>query len=239
MKFSAYTVVTLAFVLGCGSILALVVFLWNGPFGWIDLGLDPGTVLAWDAALALAFCLQHSVMIRRGFRCRLERFVEPHWHGALFTIFSGLFLLAMVVLWQESPVRLVTLEGAGRWLARAPFIAAFLATFWASRSLGRFDSLGIRPILHRLRGKEPREIPIAIRGPYRWVRHPMYSFTLVMMWSYPDLTADRLIFNLAWTVWIVVGSVLEERDLVQEFGEDYRRYQGEVPMLIPWRIPRS
>jgi protein-S-isoprenylcysteine O-methyltransferase Ste14 len=239
MKLSAYTVMALAVVLGSGSILALTVFLWIGPFGWVDLDLEPGTVLAWDAMLAVAFCLQHSIMIRRGFRRRLERFIAPYWHGALFTIFSGIFLFAMVLLWQESPVLLLTIEGPWRWLARTLFAAAFLATFWASRSLGSFDSLGIRPILHRLRGTEPRQGPIAIRGPYRWMRHPIYFFTLVMMGSYPDLTADRLMFDLVWTAWIVVGSILEERDLVQEFGEDYRRYQVEVPMLVPWRLPRS
>jgi len=34
-------------------------------------------------------------------------------------------------------------------------------------------------------------------------------------------------------VWIVIGTVLEERDLVAEFGESYREYQSAVPMLVP------
>jgi protein-S-isoprenylcysteine O-methyltransferase Ste14 len=38
---------------------------------------------------------------------------------------------------------------------------------------------------------------------------------------------------------VVVGTVWEERDLVAEFGDTYRDYQRRVPMLIPWRIPRS
>ena len=80
-------------------------------------------------------------------------------------------------------------------------------------------------------------MPLAIRGPYRWVRHPLYSLFVVMLWTFPDLTADRLLFNVLFTAWIVLGSVLEERDLAREFGDPYRTYQSQVPMLVPWRRP--
>lgn len=58
---------------------------------------------------------------------------------------------------------------------------------------------------------------------------------LLPFWSYPALQADRLLINLLWTVWIIIGAFLEERDLFAEFGETYREYQRQVPMLIPWR----
>jgi protein-S-isoprenylcysteine O-methyltransferase Ste14 len=58
-----------------------------------------------------------------------------------------------------------------------------------------------------------------------------------MIWSYPDLTADRLLFSVLFTVWIIVGTVLEERDLVADYGEVYRNYQRAVPMLVPYRRP--
>ena len=69
------------------------------------------------------------------------------------------------------------------------------------------------------------------------LRHPLYFFVLLLIWSCPDLTVDRLLFNVLWTAWIFVGTCLEERDLVAEFGDAYRRYQESVPMLIPWRRP--
>jgi protein-S-isoprenylcysteine O-methyltransferase Ste14 len=43
---------------------------------------------------------------------------------------------------------------------------------------------------------------------------------------------DRLLFNLLWTVWMVIGSYLEKIDLVAEFGDAYQEYQEKVPMLI-------
>ena len=78
-------------------------------------------------------------------------------------------------------------------------------------------------------------MPLTVRGPYRWVRHPLYAFILLLIWACPDLAADRLLFNVLWTSWVVVGTVLEERDLAAEFGEDYLRYQRRVPMLVPWK----
>jgi protein-S-isoprenylcysteine O-methyltransferase Ste14 len=69
------------------------------------------------------------------------------------------------------------------------------------------------------------------------VRHPLYFFSLIMFWSCPGLTADRLLFNLMWTTWIIAGTVLEERDLLREFGDGYREYQKKVPMLIPYKLP--
>ena len=62
---------------------------------------------------------------------------------------------------------------------------------------------------------------------------------LVLIWSFPDVSLDRLLFNVLWTLWIVLGTYLEEKDLVAEFGEQYRQYQKTVPMLFPWRFPRG
>jgi protein-S-isoprenylcysteine O-methyltransferase Ste14 len=45
---------------------------------------------------------------------------------------------------------------------------------------------------------------------------------------------DRLLFNLLWTIWIVIGSYFEEKDLIAEFGDAYREYQKRVPMLVPF-----
>jgi protein-S-isoprenylcysteine O-methyltransferase Ste14 len=56
---------------------------------------------------------------------------------------------------------------------------------------------------------------------------------LLLIWSTPRLSTDQLLFNVLWTAWIVVGTKLEERDLLVDFGQTYRRYQLCVPMLLP------
>ena len=224
---------------GGGSLILFGLFLAVGPFGLLDLGLTPGTILVWDAARCLAFCFQHSAMVRHGFRRRAERIVPPHLGRALYTLVSAVLLYALASLWQESPVVVVKLEGAARWIARGILVAALPGFAWAATAIPHFDPFGVGPIKDRLHGREPRNLPFAIRGPYRWVRHPQYFFTLMLIWAYPDLTVDRLVLDGILTAWIVLGTVLEERDLVEEFGADYAEYQRRVPMLIPHRRPWS
>jgi protein-S-isoprenylcysteine O-methyltransferase Ste14 len=79
-------------------------------------------------------------------------------------------------------------------------------------------------------------MPFTVRGPYCLIRHPLYFFTILMIWSCPDLTTDRLMFSITWTFWIIAGAYFEERDLIHEFGDAYREYRSAVPMVIPRRI---
>jgi protein-S-isoprenylcysteine O-methyltransferase Ste14 len=222
-----------------GSLILFALFLALGPFGLVKLGLSPAGTLALDIALCLAFCVQHSVMVRRSFRRLAERYLPPHLGGVFYALVSAVMLYALALLWQESPTVVVRLEGAARWIARSIFVAALPGFVWSATAIPHFDPFGVGPIKDRLRGREPRTLPFAVRGPYRWVRHPQYFFTLVLIWANPDLTADRLVLNGILTAWIILGSVLEERDLVEEFGDDFVAYRRTVPMLIPWRRRRS
>jgi protein-S-isoprenylcysteine O-methyltransferase Ste14 len=228
-----YLLIALTNLIGGGALLAWLVFLYSGSFGLFDLAVSESSKLALDVALSLLFFLQHSLMVRGWFRERLGRLVPTHYHGALFTIVSGALLLAVVLFWQESAHSIVDIQGPARLLVRALFVAAFLGFVWGNRSLGAFDMFGVEPIKEKLGRARPLNTDLTIRGPYRWVRHPLYTLSLTMIWCCPEVTADRLIHNVIWTVWIFIGAVFEGRDLARRFGDDYRRYQQTVPMLIP------
>lgn len=121
-------------------------------------------------------------------------------------------------------------DGAFRFIGRS-----FTFIYFTIRSLGPFDPLGIREIVSHLKGKAGKKSFLTIQGNYQWVRHPLYFLSLVMIWSQVSLTTDRFLFNGLWTFWIIIGSFLEERDLVASFGDAYRNYQRNVQMLIPYK----
>ncbi|MGA9120192.1 MAG: isoprenylcysteine carboxylmethyltransferase family protein [Bacteroidota bacterium] len=231
-RFLDYTLLALSVVLGVGSIILLVVLgsLTFTRFGWSD-----PEILLWDTFLSLLFFLQHSVMVRRAFKQRLSRVVPPLYHGAIYTIASGLVLAALVIFWQKSATGVYVLQGIARWVLYASALFAAFIFLLSIHALRTFDPLGIGPIRARLRGVEPHAGPFVVRGPYRWVRHPLYACVLVLFWSAPVVTLDRLLFNVLWTAWVYVATLFEERDLTREFGEVYTEYKKKVPMFVPWR----
>jgi len=218
--------------------MAFLGFLLAGSPEIVSLGMGAKEALWWDAALCMAFFIQHSVMVRKPFRRGLVRFVPDEYAAAVYAISSGIVVLAMMAFWQKSGETLVVLRAPFRWLLHVTYFLSLAGFFWGTRALGVFDPFGIRPILGRLRAVSPKGVSFIVKGPYRLVRHPLYLCMILMIWSCPDLTRDRLLFNVFWTGWIVIASMLEERDLVAEFGDAYLEYQSRVGMLIP-RRPRS
>ena len=70
-------------------------------------------------------------------------------------------------------------------------------------------------------------------GWYRVVRHPLYLLLLLFLLSNPVMTVRWLILILFSAVYCTVGALLEERRLLQQFGDHYRLYQKQVPFMIP------
>lgn len=229
-----YTLIVFAAVFGIGSILLLIA---SGASRFTHFGWSEVNILLWDTFLSVVFFVQHSGMVRRTFRVRLAAVIDSRYHGAVYTIASGIALAAVVILWQRSETNLLALQGIPRQIAKVCSLLAVFVFALSAYSLRSFDPLGIGPIRSHLRSIDYQPGPFVVRGPYRWVRHPLYSCILVLFWANPDLTVDQLLFNLLWTGWIWLGAVLEERDLARELGDVYQRYQKAVPMLVPWRGP--
>lgn len=70
-------------------------------------------------------------------------------------------------------------------------------------------------------------------GLYRWVRHPLYTFSLLVLWLSPSMSVNSFIVYLALTLYILIGILFEERKLLREFGQQYMDYKSVTPMLIP------
>lgn len=228
-----------SFLIAGGSLVGFCIFLISGSFQILPLRFGTAGTLAFDAALSLIFFTQHSGMLRKAFREKVVKIFPVPYYNAVYAIASGITLIFLLVFWQQSAVVIYETGEVLRWGIRGLFFITGMGFVWGAAALGGFDPFGIENIKRHLHGRPLRINPFIIKGPYRFVRHPLYSCLIIMLWLCPVLTADRLVFNILWSVWIVVGTLLEERDLVADFGRDYREYQEKVPMLLPLALFRK
>ena len=109
----------------------------------------------------------------------------------------------------------------------------------AARHYNMFQFLGIQQILKRRSGTAMTESgEFDSRGVLGIVRHPWYLAVFILLWS-RDLNVAGFIINMLLSAYLLIGTLLEERKLVLEFGENYKAYQRQVSMLLPLKWLRS
>ena len=140
----------------------------------------------------------------------------------------------MCWLWQPIDISV--------WSVQSPVLAGVLVTlFWlgwglvllASFMISHFELFGVKQPFDTLH--QPKPVNNAFRTPalYKLVRHPLYLGFLIAFWVTPEMSVGHLVFALTSTVYILIGTQLEEKDLVELFGDKYRDYQKSVGMLLP------
>jgi len=83
---------------------------------------------------------------------------------------------------------------------------------------------------------EDTKASLVTSGLYQFVRHPIYTFSLLFLWLTSTMSANTLIFYIGVTLYFIIGAKFEERKLLREFGEEYAAYKRRTPMLIPWLV---
>lgn len=196
-----------------------------------------GPPLVVNLVLLGLFGLQHSVMARPWFKARLTRFVPGAVERSTYVLCSGLALAAIVWGWRPMTGVVWQVDGAPALVIWAGYLVGWVLVFAAVFMISMPDLFGLRQVYEHLHGREIE--PLAFQTPllYRYVRHPIMTGFLVVFWVTPEMTTGRLLFAAVATAYIVVGVTLEQRDLVEAFGDQYRRYQSQVPMFVPrpWR----
>jgi methanethiol S-methyltransferase len=72
--------------------------------------------------------------------------------------------------------------------------------------------------------------PFVTQSVYRFVRYPVSLSVLGLVWFVPVMTLDRAVFIGVWNASVHVGSVLKDRRLLFCVGDEYRKYEVDVPL---------
>jgi protein-S-isoprenylcysteine O-methyltransferase Ste14 len=228
---------SIVYLLFLGSFVYAIGFIGNlGVPGSLDgPAMRPaGEALLVDLALLALFAVQHSVMARKGFKAWWTRIVPPVAERSTFVLAASLVLFALCWYWQP-------IDGVVWSVTQPAAVTAIQAVFWlgwgvlllATFLINHFELFGLRQGFARLMGETLPEPEFRTPLLYKHVRHPIYLGFVLSMWAAPVMTLGHLLFAAGATGYILVGIWFEERDLIALFGERYRAYRKQVPMLFP------
>ena len=180
----------------------------------------------------LVWGLLHSLLAAQ----RVKRVLESQLgrgYRLFYNLVAGVTLLPVLALvsWRPGEV-LYQVPSPWRW---GMVVMQLLAVLAATVTLLQTDVLRFLGIRQFLQAEPLSPNRLTISGFYKWVRHPLYFFSLVFLWFSPIMTLNLFILYGAFTLYFYLGAIFEERKLVRQFGPAYQAYQQNVPMLIPWK----
>lgn len=142
--------------------------------------------------------------------------------GLYLIVATALYLLASPwIFWSQLPI-----PDWLRWLGVGSGIISLPFLLWIHHTLGRHWTVSL---------ELQEEHRLVTSGPYRWVRHPMYTVHIVYFFAWVLVSANLLLLiNYLLTLTLVFARIpKEEKMLLEQFGGEYGDYMKRTGRLLP------
>ena len=226
-----YVIFLVTFLYACGFVGNVIV-----PHSIDSAPIVPlKNALVINVALLGLFGLQHSGMARKEFKQKWTRIIPQSVERSTYVLCSSLCLLTLFYFWQPMGGQLWQVNhSVGAGVLHTVSAIGWLIVLGRTFLINHFALFGLQQVWMHLRGKPCAPAKFVTPSLYQYVRHPLYVGFLIAFWATPSMTVAHFVFALVVTAYVLVAVQLEERDLVNTFGEKYRSYRRQVPMLIPF-----
>jgi protein-S-isoprenylcysteine O-methyltransferase Ste14 len=188
--------------------------------------------MVWLIITIALWGLVHSLLASMSFKNLLRKTLGDgfmKFYRALYNLFAVMSIAPILYLLVSLP-NLILYQVPVPWkymlLAGQGISALFLLIAVLQTDLLSFA--GLRQLIE---AEKPGKLVTG--GLYRIVRHPLYTFSLLILWLSPSMTMNSFVVYSALTTYVLIGIVFEERKLLREFGNDYANYKLATPLLLP------
>lgn len=186
--------------------------------------------ITWNVALFTLFALHHSVFAREGARRWVQKIFPPSLERAFYVWVASLLFIGVCAWWRPVPGVAWAAEGGMLWALRLVQAMGVWLTLRSAMILDVLELSGVRQVEQR----PAAVMEFRTRGPYGWVRHPIYTGWFLMVLAASPMTMTRLVFAAVSCAYLVAAIPFEERSLRAASAGGYDAYAAQVRWkLVP------
>jgi methanethiol S-methyltransferase len=179
--------------------------------------------IAFDALLFGVFAMHHSLTARTAVKAQMAGLIGEASIRTAYVWIASVLLAVVCVAWRPIGPLLYRRTGSLAIALAAIQIGGVWLSYEALRSLDPLELAGL--------GASTRA-SVVQTGPFRWVRHPLYTGWMLVTFGAPTMTADRLGFAIISSAYLLIAIPWEEAALRRELGRAYIAYSERVR----WRV---
>ena len=195
-------------------------------------------------SLWVGWCFIHSYLIAPSVTRYLQKHLNnKYYYFRLFYNISAVISFILIRLYNPVLDERILFSWSGylRVIQFSIFASSIALFISGARNYDMKQFLGIIQIaLQKANKSISKSDKLNISGILKYTRHPWYLGGILFIWSdFNHLVVSSLIMKIILTLYLIIGTFLEERKLLTEFGDEYHKYQKNVSMLFPFKSFRN
>lgn len=182
--------------------------------------------------MAIYFAI-HSLLANPSVKAFLiDRFISQKYYRLTYNFLAILLTVPFFLSYRQLPTTLLFSIPMLKWVGGLLIVIGGIVQLLALSQYNLSEFSGTEQLNLQ---KSPSSSHLKTNGMNAWVRHPLYFGMLLLIWGFFLVHPSDLVLgiNLVTSIYLIIGTRLEEQKLIEEFGTEYLDYKRRVGSLLP------